>query len=169
MLCVFTEDRNGCFPSLINNTWHLTWEWCSGKKEGGREEERQGRREFTGWKEERKGGKEDRRQEEGKEGKREGKKGRAEQRRESALYSTSRQLASSNRTDLISCWVKQIQSILEWRATLCPISTSPWSKPASLLTLGSQPLRMKDYPWFDLHKALFFYPDAQSVVLWTEH
>ena len=81
------------------------------RKKRRREEERQGRREFTGWKEERKGGKEDRRQEEGKEGKREGKKGPAEQRRKSALYSTSRQLASSNRTDLISCWVKQTQSM----------------------------------------------------------
>lgn len=139
------------------------------KKEGGKG--RQGERENIGWKEERKGGKEERRQEERKEGKTEGKKGRAEESRKPALYSTSSQLASSNRTDLISCWIKQTRSMPGVKSYSPPhlsislVQTSFSPDPP----LGSQPLRMKGYPWFDLHKALVFYSDAQSVVLRTGH
>ena len=117
---------------------------------------------------ERKGGKEDRRQEEGKEGKREGKKGRAEARRKSALYSTSRQLASSNRTDLISCWVKQTRSMPGVK------SYSPPYLNISLVQTSFSPDPRLPAPedeglWFDLHKALFFYPDAQWLLPTWKH
>ena len=45
----------------------------------------------------------------GREGKKE--KGRGEERSKSALFILSRQLASHSRTELISCWIKQIRSI----------------------------------------------------------
>ena len=140
------------------------------KKERGKERDREEGKIQAGRKRGRKGGKEDKRQEERKERKREGKKGRAEERRKSALYRTSRQLASRNRTDLISCWIKQTRSMPGVKSYSLPhlnislVQTSFSHDPP----MGSQPLRMKDYCWFDLHKACFFYPNAQSVVLWTE-
>lgn len=141
------------------------------KKDGGKEREREEGKIQAGRERGRKGGREDKRQEERKEGEREGKTGREEERREPALYRTSRQLASRDRTDLISRWIKQTRSMPGVKSYSLPhlnislVQTSFSRDPP----MGSQPLRMKDYHWFDLHKACFCYPNAQSVVLWTEH